>query len=237
MILFYSQALENDTAFFGEEETRHCLQVLRKSTGDVIFFTDGKGGFYEGTIAKTGKREFQVRVIESRLDGRPRPYRLHIGIAPTKNMERMEWLAEKATELGIDEITLLKSANSERSTARADRLEKIVLSAMKQSLQTWLPTIHPIKDFSRFIQENATAGDSMRFIGHCREQGLPHLAKIVKPATNVTMLIGPEGDFTAEEVEQAKAQGFIPAGLGNVRLRTETAAMAVCQILQIVNLP
>lgn len=237
MILFYSQALENGTAFFGEEETRHCLQVLRKSRGDAIFFTDGKGGFYEGTIDSSGKREFQARVIKRRQDERPRPYRLHIGIAPTKNMDRIEWFAEKATELGIDEITLLKSANSERSTARADRLEKIVLSAMKQSLQTWLPIIHPIKDFSRFIQENATAGDCMRFIAHCREDGLPHLAKIVKPAMNVTMLIGPEGDFTAEEVEQAKVQGFIPAGLGDIRLRTETAAMAVCQILQIVNLP
>jgi 16S rRNA (uracil1498-N3)-methyltransferase len=229
--------ISEGTAFFGEEEARHCLQVLRKSMGDSIFFTDGKGSLCEGTITVTGRRAFQARVDKARLVERPRPYRLHIGIVPTKNMDRMEWFAEKATELGVDEITLLTSANSERRTVRADRLEKIVLSAMKQSLQAWMPSIHPMKDLSLFIKENATAENSMRFIGHCREQGMPHLARTVKPGADVTMLIGPEGDFTAGEVELAEAQGFIPVGLGDIRLRTETAAMAVCQILQIVNLP
>jgi 16S rRNA (uracil1498-N3)-methyltransferase len=235
MILFYSNDIRDDQAWFGEEEARHCVQVLRKKPGDALSFVDGRGNWYEGVISETGKRHFVAEIQNIVAGAGKRDFYLHLAIAPPKNMDRFEWFLEKATEIGVDEITPLTCEHSERSKIRMDRLEKILLSAMKQSLRAYLPKLNELTDFVPFIEDHFNEKNSLRFVAHCREQDLPLLKDNCQPAKNVCLLIGPEGDFSTMEIDLANQQGFKSISLGNARLRTETAGIVACHIVNLVN--
>jgi len=233
MFLFYTYSVIADEALFDEVETRHCIQVLRNGVGDEIEFTDGKGVWYKGVIDKTNKKSFSAKVLQATEVEQAPAAHLHLAVAPTKNIDRFEWFLEKATEFGISEITPILCENSERKNLRPDRLEKILLSAMKQSLKAQLPKLNDLTPFSAFLENTATVGSTARFIAHCRADGLPHLLDNYHGSGDVLMLIGPEGDFSVEEIAAAEAEGFVAVSLGQSRLRTETAGIAAVHILNL----
>lgn len=231
MNLFYTTNIEGEYAYLSQEEARHVVQVLRKREGDLLNFTDGKGGMYEGQISEIGKKKCVLHIKRQELEVGKRDFRLHIAIAPTKNINRYEWFLEKATEIGIEEITPIFCAHSERTKVRIDRLEKVLMSAMKQSLQAYLPKLNePIK-LAQFLKNQY---DAQKFIAHCEEDfDKNQLVGKLEKGRDVLLLIGPEGDFSVKEIEMAKAVGFAPVALGNTRLRTETAGLfgvAVCAV-------
>lgn len=230
--LFYTIEIENGIARLDAEESRHLLTVLRRQEGDRLQLTDGKGFFYAAEILEAGKKQAVVRILETHQIPEP-VARLHIAIAPTKQIDRFEWFLEKATEIGIHEITPLLCKRSERTTIRQDRLEKILISAMKQSLQSRLPVLHPLTPFKQLVQQ---AREPRRFIAWCPEEPPPHLMHQLPAASDALVLIGPEGDFTAEEAALAQASGFAPVGLGPTRLRTETAGVLVVAGFQLAQL-
>lgn len=219
--LFYTPHIENGLARLDEEESRHLLTVLRRQVGDPLQLTDGKGTFYDAEIAETGKKYAVARILKTHPTPEP-PARLHIAIAPTKQIERLEWFLEKATEIGIQEITPLLCRRSERTVIRHDRLEKIVVSAMKQSLQSRLPRLNALTPFKQCVQQ---ASERQRFIAWCPEMPLPPLKTQLQGTVDTLILIGPEGDFAPEEVALAENSGFSGVNLGPTRLRTETAGL------------
>ncbi|MEY3249334.1 MAG: hypothetical protein RL742_1377 [Bacteroidota bacterium] len=222
MQLFYTYKIQQGLAFLDEEESRHLQTVLRRKEGDRLQLTDGKGAFFTGTIESAGKKEVIVR-IESERSAPPRSAtQLHIAMAPTKQIERFEWFLEKAAEIGVDAVTPLLCERSERRQIRSDRLEKILQSAMKQSLQAWLPRLQPLTPFESVVKN---AAEPIRCIAWCGETAVPHLADVLQPGKAVLALIGPEGDFSPEEVALALASGFQAVNLGPSRLRTETAGL------------
>lgn len=231
MQLFYTPdiALNNELP---EEEAAHCLRVLRLSSGDKIELTDGKGSFYDAVIDSVTGKHCMVRIENSFS---PQPLwkgHFHLAVAPTKNMERMEWLVEKATEIGVDEFSFLNCRFSERKVIKNERLEKIVVSAMKQSLKAVKPLLNPMTDFHKFVK---MPFDGKKYIAHCYE-GERHLLKeALRVGEDALVLIGPEGDFSTQEVEQALAAGFEPISLGRSRLRTETAALVACHTFYMIN--
>ena len=205
-----------------EEEAAHCLRVLRLGTGDEVMLTDGKGCFYKAELSSvTGKKCF-VKLLETIPDDQSSRGRLTIAVAPTKNLDRMEWFAEKATEVGIDEIVFLDCRYSERRTLKTDRIEKIVISAMKQSLKSRKPQVTGMTKFNDYVSREF---NGQKFIAHCHEGEKPLLRDVLLPGEDVVVLIGPEGDFSEEEVSLAVREGFRPVSLGKSRLRTETAAL------------
>ncbi|MFN0013721.1 MAG: 16S rRNA (uracil(1498)-N(3))-methyltransferase [Saprospiraceae bacterium] len=219
--LFYSSKVENGLVFLDEEESRHLLTVLRRQPGERFHMTDGKGFLYVVELLETGKKTATARILETTQTPEP-PARLHIAIAPTKQMERFEWFLEKAVEVGIHTITPLLCKRSERTTVRHDRIEKIVVSAMKQSLQTRLPVLNPLTPVAECVRR---AAEPLRCIAWCGEDAQPQLSELIRANTDTLVLIGPEGDFTPEEVTLAQAGGFVSVGLGPTRLRTETAGI------------
>lgn len=226
--LFFTQKIENGFAHFDEEESRHLTTVLRRKVGDALQLTDGRGFFYDAEISETGKRHVLARITATISAEATHATPLHLAIAPTKNIERIEWLLEKATEIGIDEITLLQCQRSERDTVRLDRLEKVLVSAMKQSLRAHLPKLNPMTRFQQFVK---TTPADLKYIAWCADTPLPHLKTQLQPGKNTLVLIGPEGDFSPEEVQLAAENGFTGVSLGAARLRTETAGLlAVCAI-------
>ena len=222
MHLFYTPDINSHTYTLNEEESKHCVRVLRLNEGDKIQLIDGNGGFYDGEI------------IDTKKEVGKRNWHLHIAIAPTKNMDRLEWFVEKATEMGIDEISLIDCKNSERSIVKTERIQKVAISAIKQSLKAYLPKINDVVDLKKFI---ATTKDfkGEKFIAHCQSAGLSHIKSQYTPKQNALILIGPEGDFTIEEVKLALDNGFKEVGLGESRLRTETAALYACAALNVAN--
>lgn len=220
--LFYTPKIENGLALLEEEESRHLVSVLRKKPGDKLDITDGKGKFYTAELSECGKKQALARILTSIDETRERPFRIHIAMAPTKNMERFEWFLEKATELGVDEITPVLCKRSERETVRHDRMEKILVSAMKQSLRGTLPKLNALTPFRDVVKNTSEA---QRFIPWCGEEGLPHLKNCIQRDSDVIILIGPEGDFTPDEAALAIQNGFRGVSLGSTRLRTETAGI------------
>lgn len=215
-----------------EEETGHCLRVLRLGVGDEVMLTDGKGFFYKAVIsAATGKR-CQVKVVEKIEQEKFWKGHLHLAMAPTKNMDRIEWFAEKATEIGFDELSFLNCRFSERKVIKTERIEKIVVSAMKQSLKARKPIVNEMTDFAKFMQRDF---QGQKFIAHCYEGEKPLLKEVLKPGEDALVLIGPEGDFSPEEVQKAEALGFQPISLGKSRLRTETAALVAVHMMNLFN--
>ncbi|MEQ1743896.1 MAG: 16S rRNA (uracil(1498)-N(3))-methyltransferase [Saprospiraceae bacterium] len=229
--LFYSAKVENGLALLDEEESRHLLTVLRRQPGERFHLTDGRGGVYEVELLETGKKTATARILETRQTPEPSA-RLHIAIAPTKQMERFEWFLEKAVEVGIHTITPLLCKRSERTTVRHDRMEKIVVSAMKQSLQTRLPVLNPLTPFADCIRR---AAEPLRCIAWCGEAPRAQLSELIRAGMDTLVLIGPEGDFTPEEVALAQAGGFAGVGLGPTRLRTETAGLVSVLAFHLAN--
>ena len=210
-------------AVFDADEARH-LHVLRKKEGELLNFTDGKGNLYKGRISSMQRNMCFVEISESIADYHPKPYKLHIAIAPTKNMDRLEWFLEKATEIGVTLIIPIVCKHSEREKLRLDRLEGILISSMKQSLQTYLPKLYPLQSFNEFISSWQEYSGS-RGIAYCGDEESPFISVLKNVDNDYLICIGPEGDFSASEVELAIANGFMALSLGKNRLRTETAGV------------
>lgn len=231
MQLFYTNNIEGNLAHLSVEEARHVVQVLRKKAGDAIDFVDGKGAFYKGEIIETGKKTCLINILEKREVPIDRP-RLQIAIAPTKNIDRLEWFLEKATEIGIDEVIPVLCERSERKRIRQDRLEKIMLSAMKQSLKATLPKLRELTNLKSFIEEEHAI--AQKFIAYCNDDELEHLQTLGNSGQSGLILIGPEGDFSPEEIARSKKHGFQGVSLGQSRLRTETAGVVACTIFNML---
>ncbi|CAL2091541.1 16S rRNA (uracil(1498)-N(3))-methyltransferase [Tenacibaculum sp. 190524A02b] len=229
MQLFYnSQISENTEHFtFDKEESRHIVRVLRKKEGDTLFITNGNNLLFKVAITIANDKKCMVNVVSIEKKDNNRPYYLHIAIAPTKNNDRLEWFLEKATEIGIDEITPIICKNSERKVVKTERLSKIIQSAMKQSLQFKLPKLNePIK-FSDFLKKEDT---NQLFIAHCEETSPKKFLKdLIEVNSHYTILIGPEGDFSTDEIELSLKESYLPITLGKNRLRTETAGLNAVQ--------
>jgi len=232
MHLFYTPDITNGLYALPLEESRHCQKVLRLKEGDTIHLTDGQGNLYRVRIIDAQSRQVQVEVVEKHADYNGRPYHIHLAVAPTKNIDRFEWFLEKATEIGIDEITPLLCEHSERKLIRIDRLEKVIIAAMKQSLKAYKPILNEMVSFEDFVRKNSGEGN---FIAHYEEPEPEALKSAYKKGTNAKILIGPEGDFSASEMLLAKDQGFKMVSLGNTRLRTETAAVVACHTIYLLN--
>jgi len=233
MNIFYQSDLSLQTNSLSEEESRHCTRVLRLKEGDHINLIDGKGTFCEAVIKKADTRNCEYEIVNRISEYGKRNFNLTIAIAPTKNNERFEWFLEKATEIGIDRIIPVICRYSERKELKIDRLEKIIISAVKQSQKAYVPILSPVMKFQEFIKM-PFAGD--KFIAHCyiNEERLL-LKNKVKPGTDSLICIGPEGDFSSAEVDAATELGFIPISLGNSRLRTETAGVVACHTVNLLN--
>lgn len=232
MHIFYTPDLSGNSYTLDETESKHCVRVLRLEQGDEIILVDGKGGFFTAEIVDPNPKRCAVKVIKSEVNFGKRNCRVHIAIAPTKNIERIEWFLEKATEIGIDRITPLLCRFSERKEIKNERLEKVMISAMKQSLKATLPQLDSLTRFSDFI---TLPFEGQKFIAHCDEQHRDLLKKMITPHQNYLILIGPEGDFSAEEIELAIRAGFHPVSLGESRLRTETAGVVACHTFNLLN--
>ncbi|WP_461533904.1 16S rRNA (uracil(1498)-N(3))-methyltransferase [Sinomicrobium sp.] len=234
MNLFFNPDItdQSDSFTFDREESRHIVKVLRKSEGDFIHLTDGRGQLFQAEITLADSRHCTIAITGQNTQPR-KPYYLHMAVAPTKMNDRYEWFLEKATEIGIDEITPVICDHSERTTVKSERLEKIVQSAMKQSLSTYLPKLNPPLLLSHFLEQERKG---QTFIAHCEEeQERVLLQQRLVAREHYTILIGPEGDFSLEEIEKALHKRYIPISLGNTRLRTETAAVVACHTAALVN--
>lgn len=230
---FYAPNILTDNTL-PEEESHHAVKVLRLQAGDSVMVMDGQGTMYHATIAVAHPKHCVLNSLEKIETPRTRNYRLHIAIAPTKNMDRLEWFVEKAAEIGIDEISPIFCTFSERKVLKADRIEKILVSAMKQSMQPYLTKLNEPCTFKEFMKR-ASAFDEQKFIGHCHSGEKEMLAKAVKPNGRYLIMIGPEGDFSEEEVAEAVKNCFTPISLGDMRLRVETAALYSCSVVAIKN--
>lgn len=230
-IIFYAPDILN-TNTLPEDESSHCIRVLRKKVNDEILITDGKGHFFDAVIESPHPKHCTVRISKVIDENKLWSNNLHIAFAPTKNLDRVEWFSEKATEIGIDRMTPLLCRYSERKEIKLPRIERILVSAMKQSQKAYLPELEPMIPFCDFVKRPF---EGQKFIAHCYPSEKQLLKKIYKPNTDVLILIGPEGDFSELEVDEAIKNGFEPISLGNSRLRTETAALVACNIIQIIN--
>lgn len=228
MIQFYSPDIES-TRQLGEEESGHCCRVLRKKEGDEIRVTDGKGNIFHCKIILAHPKHTEVEILnKEKVEGKS--YKLVLAVAPTKNSDRIEWMVEKAVEIGVDKIVLLKCERSERKHLRTDRLQRIMISAMNQSLSAYYPEIEELSSYEDFVKN--VPQDYDKFFGYCSEN-FPRkdFVKECKAGKDMVVMIGPEGDFTIDEVNKAVDNGFLPVTLGEKRLRTETAGVfAVCAV-------
>jgi len=232
MQLFYIPEIKGSKVLLSPEESRHAVKVLRLSQGDAIQIVDGKGGFYQAEINDPNPKKCAINIRETNKKFGKRDFYLHLAIAPTKNIDRFEWFLEKATEIGVDEISPLISEHSERRVIKPERLEKILVAAMKQSVKAYLPKLNELKTFQDFMKQKFSGE---KFIAHCNESNKRHFRNLVKPKQQTLVLIGPEGDFSAGEVELATRNGFTEITLGKSRLRTETAGIIACHIVNLAN--
>lgn len=231
MQIFYTPDIETDPVL-PEEESQHCIRVLRLAEGDEIKLTDGKGYFYTASVTRAHPKHCEVKILEKQRQASLWNFNLHLAVAPTKNMDRMEWFVEKATEIGIDGITCLNCRFSERREIKPVRLEKILVSAIKQSQKATLPALNGMMDFKEFV---CRPFEGRKLIAHCNEGEKPLIRERYRRGENALILIGPEGDFSPEEVKLAIEQGFEPVSLGESRLRTETAALVACHTVHVLN--
>jgi 16S rRNA (uracil1498-N3)-methyltransferase len=233
MQLFYNPNITESTEFFSfdKEESKHIIKVLRKRDQDILFVTNGLGFLFKTEITLAIETKCTVKIL-SFEQAPAMKYRLHLAVAPTKMNDRYEWFLEKATEIGIAEITPIICDHSERKQIKTDRFEKIVQSAMKQSNQYYLPKLNEPMAFKDFIK---TKQEGLQLIAHCEETSKKTLKEILKPNQNAMLLIGPEGDFSNKEIQLAIENKYIPVSLGNTRLRTETAAIVACHSVVFIN--
>jgi 16S rRNA (uracil1498-N3)-methyltransferase len=233
MQLFYNPDIDQHTPefIFPTEESKHIVKVLRKKEGDILHITNGKGYLFEAKILRADIRKCAAKIIKETFYKKEKPD-LHLVVAPTKMNDRYEWFLEKVTELGVTEITPIICNNSERKVIKLDRMEKVLQAAMKQSLQFHLPKINEPISFKNYIN---TKSDDQLFIAHCEETNKVELKLKLEPHKNVTILIGPEGDFSTQEINLALENGYVPVALGSNRLRTETAAIYAATCFSILN--
>lgn len=230
MTVFYKSQIAEDQNTLSEEESKHCALVLRHQVGDQILVQDGKGGIYNGVLTHVSKKSCQFKITTS-SQAPTKSFSIHLAIAPTKNAERMEWMVEKLSELGVDRVTFITTEHSERKKLRMDRLEKKAISAMKQSGNPFLLKLDPPTDFEAFLIESSSV---IKLIAHVDPMHV-HISDKVRQDTSIVMLIGPEGDFSPNEVELAANAGYTPVSLGTLTLRTETAGLMACQAINLVN--
>jgi len=233
MQLFYNSSINENTEsfFFDKEESKHIIKVLRKKDNDILFVTNGLGYLFKTKITLASDSKCTVKILSAVKSETPQ-FHLHLAVAPTKMNERFEWFLEKATEIGIHEITPILCDRSERKVINQERFEKIILTAMKQANVLFLPKLNKFKTFKEFMQ---VKNEGMQLIAHCEETSKKSLKSVLKPNQNVTLLIGPEGDFSEKEIQLATTQNFTAVSLGNTRLRTETAAIVACHSVVFVN--
>ena len=232
MQLFHTIDIDQSTAQLSEEESFHCIRVLRMKTGDKIFFVDGSGGFYTGILEDSNIKKCGIRIVDREKEHGKRDFYLHIAIAPTKNIDRFEWFLEKATEIGIDEITPLICRHSERKEVKTERMTKVLVSAMKQSLKAYLPQLNVALPFSEAISKFET---EQKFICNMTSGKNMLLKDKYLKGNSITLIIGPEGDFSETEIELAGKHNFAAVSLGDSRLRTETAGVMATAIVNIIN--
>lgn len=233
MQLFYNPAIspETESFAFDREESKHIIKVLRKKDGDNLFVTNGLGFLFKTEITLASDSKCTVKIVSFETSEKPK-YHLHLAVAPTKMNDRYEWFLEKATEIGIAEITPIICEHSERKQIKTDRFDKIIQSAMKQSLHYYLPKLNPPIAFKDFVKQNR---NGLLCIAHCEETDKKSLKSVLKPEQDLTILIGPEGDFSAKEIALALEKNYVPVMLGHTRLRTETAAVVACHSVVFIN--
>lgn len=232
MNVFYLPDATEGMVSFSEEESKHCVKVLRMQEGDRFCVTDGKGSLYDGELAEAHPKRAVACLSNWRPGYDNRTFTLEIAIAPTKLNERTEWFLEKATEIGIDRVRLFASYHSERRVANVERFRKVMIAAMKQSIKSRLPEIEDVVDFNKLVKQPF---DGQKFIAWIDDNVTDQLCDKYEKGKNALVLIGPEGDFSPEEAKLAMDNGFIPVSLGEARLRTETAAVVACHTIQLLN--
>lgn len=233
MQLFYNPTLDNSVSqfTFSTEESKHIVKVLRKTPGDILHITNGKGYLFDAKILITDSKRCTAEII-STTKKHQKMHWFHMAVAPTKSNDRFEWFLEKATEIGVSEITPIICERSERKVVKQERMQKVVQAAMKQSLRTYLPKINDAMSYKDFI---AKEREGLLFIAHCEDVEKMELKRRVAPDKDITILIGPEGDFSLSEIKQSYEKGFLPVSLGENRLRTETAALVACTTVNMIN--
>lgn len=231
MQLFYTPDITDSNFYLNEIESKHAVRVLRLANGDKIQLIDGKGNFFEAKIVDAHPKRCEVEITKKIIEFNKRNHYLHLAVAPTKNIDRFEWFLEKATEIGVDEITPVLCDHSERKVIKNERLEKVIISAMKQSLKAYLPKLNRLTSLKSILESDF---DGQKFIAHCYEQDKRELKKELDSSQSNLILIGPEGDFSEEEVKLALQKQFIPVSLGESRLRTETAAVVACHTVNLL---
>jgi 16S rRNA (uracil1498-N3)-methyltransferase len=233
MQLFYNPRLDNSAAqfVFSPEESNHIVKVLRKKEGDNLLITNGKGYLFEAEIILADAKKCKAQITSTTKKHR-KMYWFHLVVAPTKSNDRFELFLEKATEIGVDEITPIICEHSERKIVKPERMEKVIQSAMKQSMQAYLPKLNPVVSYKEFMGHPR---EGLLFIAHCAEDEKSELKRRIAPDKDITILIGPEGDFSRTEIENAYENGFLPVSLGLNRLRTETAAIVACTTVNLIN--
>jgi 16S rRNA (uracil1498-N3)-methyltransferase len=229
--IFYTPDILSNTKL-PAEEAQHCIKVLRKKEGDEILLTDGKGFFYDAEIVQANPKHCLINIVNTIEQPKNWNFNIQIAFAPTKNIDRIEWFVEKATEIGIDRFSPILCQHSERKDIKLQRIEKILVSAMKQSQKATLPRLDEIQSFSKFLEQDF---NGRKFIAHCYPQPKKTLKEAYEKGKNALILIGPEGDFSEQEVNLAINKGFQPISLGESRLRTETAALAACHAIHVLN--
>lgn len=232
MQLFYVPNISGAEVTLDETESKHAIRVLRLNSGSKVQIIDGKGGLYEAEITDANPKKCRLAIVKSTLNFGKKDFHLHIAIAPTKNNDRFEWFLEKATEIGIDEITPLLTSHSERKAINQERFEKILVSAMKQSLKAFLPKLNNLTSIKELIFNNKTEN---KFIAYCDDIQKTHLKNLAEKGKDILILIGPEGDFSPDEIQFATENGFKVVSLGESRLRTETAGIVACHIANLAN--
>lgn len=232
MNVFYLPEAQIGNISFPEEESKHIVKVLRMREGDTFCVTNGKGSLFDAELIDAHPKRAIANLSNQREGYDNRDFKLSIAVAPTKLNERTEWFLEKATEIGIDEVKLFASYHSERRIANVERFKKIVIAAMKQSVKSKMPMIEEMQPFDKIVKQDF---DGQKFIAWIDDDVTEQLCDLYQKGNNAIVLIGPEGDFSKEEVELAKEYGFVPISLGNARLRTETAAVVACHTIQLIN--
>lgn len=234
MQLFYAPDINGIQYTLSEEESKHCVRVLRKSVGDAITLVDGRGGLYKCELIDDAPKKCVVSICEKIEQFEKRSYVLHMAVAPTKNIDRFEWFLEKATEIGVDIITPVECFHSERRIIKCDRSEKVITSAVKQSVKAYHPVFEPMTPFKEFVSRDFMGAEC--YIAHCEEVGEKHIINDIASVNgSYVVLVGPEGDFSIEEINFAISRGFKSISLGKSRLRTETAGVMVAAYLAILN--
>lgn len=232
MQYFFSSEIRESTVHFDTAETAHIRKSLRKSKGDELMVLNGKGNVFRCVITDSSRRELEARIIDRTVET-PLTYSLHVAIAPTKNVSRLEWFVEKAVEIGVSEITPLLTARGERQKVNIDRMERIAISAMKQCHSFYLPRINDATRFKDLV--SSVDPEDKKFIAHCEHADQPDLSEVATSGGSTLVLIGPEGDFSGEEIEVARENNFREISLGKRRLRTETAGVFVTTLFGIIN--